>query len=104
MVLGLVLVRVLGHSLEMELHDLVTKMKRGGLSEFCYMDSKKLRGKEKDLSFIYEYLNLVILVPMASDSDDVKNDHTLFCYASWCKFPSFEADFGWGKPVWVTTQ
>ncbi|KAI3884966.1 hypothetical protein MKW98_002358 [Papaver atlanticum] len=24
-------------------------------------------------------------------------------FSSWCKFPIYEADFGWGKPIWVTT-
>ncbi|WOG85478.1 hypothetical protein DCAR_0104667 [Daucus carota subsp. sativus] len=23
-------------------------------------------------------------------------------FSSWCKFPLYEADFGWGKPVWVS--
>lgn len=23
-------------------------------------------------------------------------------YSSWCKFPFYEADFGWGKPIWVS--
>lgn len=22
-------------------------------------------------------------------------------FSSWCKFPFYEPDFGWGKPVWV---
>ncbi|KAI3935886.1 hypothetical protein MKX01_004613 [Papaver californicum] len=24
-------------------------------------------------------------------------------FSSWCRFPIYEADFGWGKPIWVTT-
>ncbi|KAL8474625.1 hypothetical protein ACS0TY_031178 [Phlomoides rotata] len=24
-------------------------------------------------------------------------------FSSWCKFPMYEIDFGWGKPVWVCT-
>ncbi|XP_074332802.1 pelargonidin 3-O-(6-caffeoylglucoside) 5-O-(6-O-malonylglucoside) 4'''-malonyltransferase-like [Apium graveolens] len=23
-------------------------------------------------------------------------------FSSWCKFPFYEADFGWGKPIWVS--
>ncbi|KAJ4710092.1 Vinorine synthase-like [Melia azedarach] len=23
-------------------------------------------------------------------------------YTSWCRFPFYEADFGWGKPIWAT--
>ncbi|XP_058113298.1 stemmadenine O-acetyltransferase-like [Magnolia sinica] len=27
-----------------------------------------------------------------------------FChFSSWCRFPFYEADFGWGKPIWVST-
>ncbi|KAG5628752.1 hypothetical protein H5410_000469 [Solanum commersonii] len=25
----------------------------------------------------------------------------LLCFSSLCKFPLYEADFGWGKPIWV---
>ncbi|KAL5990991.1 hypothetical protein ACLOJK_011897 [Asimina triloba] len=28
----------------------------------------------------------------------------LFCaFAGWCRFPVYEADFSWGKPLWVST-
>ncbi|OAY47916.1 stemmadenine O-acetyltransferase [Manihot esculenta] len=27
----------------------------------------------------------------------------VFGFSSWCRFPFYEADFGWGKPSWVTT-
>ncbi|KAK7849094.1 deacetylvindoline o-acetyltransferase [Quercus suber] len=23
--------------------------------------------------------------------------------SSWCKFPLYETDFGWGKPAWMTS-
>ncbi|OVA11850.1 Transferase [Macleaya cordata] len=26
----------------------------------------------------------------------------LLYFTSWCRFPIYEADFGWGKPIWVT--
>ncbi|KAL0397399.1 UNVERIFIED_CONTAM: Stemmadenine O-acetyltransferase [Sesamum calycinum] len=26
-----------------------------------------------------------------------------FLISSWCRFPMYEVDFGWGKPVWVCT-
>ncbi|KAH9746104.1 HXXXD-type acyl-transferase family protein [Citrus sinensis] len=31
-----------------------------------------------------------------------RNDVDYCAYTSWCRFPLYEADFGWGKPVWVT--
>ncbi|KAG8652650.1 stemmadenine O-acetyltransferase [Manihot esculenta] len=27
----------------------------------------------------------------------------LFGFSSWCRFPFYEVDFGWGKPTWVAT-
>lgn len=24
-----------------------------------------------------------------------------FRFSSWCRFPFYEADFGWGKTIWV---
>lgn len=31
----------------------------------------------------------------------VKGDVVSFSFTSLCRFPIYEADFGWGKPVWV---
>ncbi|KAI3951258.1 hypothetical protein MKW92_035489 [Papaver armeniacum] len=32
------------------------------------------------------------------------SDHTLSLYfSSWCRFPLYETNFGWGKPIWVST-
>ncbi|XVF54640.1 hypothetical protein PTKIN_Ptkin05aG0197500 [Pterospermum kingtungense] len=27
----------------------------------------------------------------------------VFNFTSWCRFPFYEADFGWGKPIWFVT-
>ncbi|OVA20488.1 Transferase [Macleaya cordata] len=35
----------------------------------------------------------------AADKVDVE----VYWMTSWCRFPVYEADFGWGKPIWVTT-
>ncbi|XP_058735894.1 acyltransferase Pun1-like [Vicia villosa] len=81
-----------------ELHDLEMKI-RQGLSEFCEVYPKKFGGKEKDLSFICECLKQFTTPVIESD-----DNQSLIAYASWCKFPMYEADFGWGKPIWVTTS
>ncbi|XP_057454675.1 stemmadenine O-acetyltransferase-like [Lotus japonicus] len=31
-----------------------------------------------------------------------KNEVEYFAFSSWCNFEFYEADFGWGKPTWVT--
>jgi shikimate O-hydroxycinnamoyltransferase len=82
-----------------ELHDLVFKIRKG-LCEFREVYPKKFGGKEKDLSFIFECLKQVT----TSFSESNYDDQSLILYASWCKFPMYEADFGWGKPIWVTTS
>ncbi|KAL6201966.1 hypothetical protein ACLB2K_025678 [Fragaria x ananassa] len=28
-----------------------------------------------------------------------KDDTECYCSTSWCRFPFYEADFGWGKPL-----
>jgi len=81
-----------------ELHDLVYKI-RQGLCEFCEVYPKKFGGKEKDLPFIFECLKQVTTPVSESDYNQ-----SLIVSASWCKFPMYEADFGWGKPIWVTTS
>ena len=31
-------------------------------------------------------------------------DIDIYKFTSWCRFPLFEVDFGWGKPIWVSNQ
>ncbi|KAM7523095.1 hypothetical protein LguiA_012997 [Lonicera macranthoides] len=31
-----------------------------------------------------------------------EGDVELFRFSSWCRFPVYEADFGWGKPTWIS--
>ncbi|KAK7399971.1 hypothetical protein VNO78_11169 [Psophocarpus tetragonolobus] len=76
-----------------ELHDLVLKMKQA-LTEFCDTYGRQFGGKEKDTCFITECLK-------QAGSDEESG--SLFCCSSWCRFGMYEADFGWGKPVWLTT-
>ena len=30
-----------------------------------------------------------------------RGETIFFCFNSLCRFPLYEADFGWGKPIWV---
>ncbi|EHA8586295.1 vinorine synthase-like [Cocos nucifera] len=36
-------------------------------------------------------------------SDDDVDDIDIYYFNSWARFPVYEADFGWGKPVWAAT-
>ncbi|XP_020409420.1 BAHD acyltransferase At5g47980-like [Prunus persica] len=74
-----------------DLKDVVAKI-RGALVEVkercateVIFDSSKAWEKQK------ECINLM------------KNDNIdKYVCSSWCRFPFYEADFGWGKPSWVT--
>ncbi|XP_057767473.1 stemmadenine O-acetyltransferase-like [Salvia miltiorrhiza] len=46
-----------------------------------------------------EYLNV-----LSRSVDLFMKGGVEFCnFSSWCRFPVYEVDFGWGKPVWVCT-
>ncbi|CAL5191701.1 unnamed protein product [Lathyrus oleraceus] len=77
---------------EMELKDVVCKIKEG-LSEFCDVYPKLFGGN--DCSLLYEFINKAI------NLKSKKKDGVGF--SSWCNFPIYDVDFGWGKPTWVTT-
>ena len=32
-----------------------------------------------------------------------KSEVDVFMFASWCRFPFYQVDFGWGKPVWMSS-
>ncbi|KAL5060763.1 hypothetical protein RYX36_032367, partial [Vicia faba] len=77
---------------EMELKDVVCKIKEG-LSEFCDVYPKLFGGN--NFLLLSEFMNKVI------NLKSKKKDGIGF--SSWCNFPIYEVDFGWGKPTWVTT-
>ncbi|CAL5191699.1 unnamed protein product [Lathyrus oleraceus] len=77
---------------EMELKDVVFKIKEG-LSEFCDIYPKLFGGN--NFSLLSEFIN------KATDPNSKKRDGIGF--SSWCNFPIYDVDFGWGKPTWVTT-
>lgn len=92
---------------EVELHDLVSKM-REGLAEFCDKNVKNFG----DFSFVCEFLknatSLLKRKEVTSKANSSSEDQqvirpSLFFFASWCRLPSYEVDFGWGKPIWVTS-
>ncbi|CAI8615257.1 unnamed protein product [Vicia faba] len=77
---------------EMELKDVVCKIKEG-LSEFCDVYPKLFGGN--NFLLLSEFMNKTI------NHKSKKKDGIGF--SSWCNFPIYEVDFGWGKPTWVTT-
>ncbi|AES82272.1 transferase family protein [Medicago truncatula] len=63
------------------------------LSEKCLGNMSVIADKEemdlKDL--VYKLLILIL------------RKKNVIGFSSWCNFPIYEADFGWGKPTWLTT-
>nr|XP_011463662.1 PREDICTED: BAHD acyltransferase At5g47980-like [Fragaria vesca subsp. vesca] len=80
---------------EDSLHSLVGQMKEA-LSEFCNTYVKNVsRGTELVLSIRKQTEKVK---EMYKSSEQVVQ----YNCSSWCRFPIYEADFGWGKPVWVS--
>ncbi|KAL6190526.1 hypothetical protein ACLB2K_036920 [Fragaria x ananassa] len=75
-----------------ELHELVTQMKER-MAQFCGTYLEKF-GKEWPSIFLE-------CMEESRKSFHIQNLVVYRC-SSWCRFPIYEADFGWGKPFWVT--
>ncbi|XP_022726134.1 BAHD acyltransferase BIA1-like [Durio zibethinus] len=78
---------------EMELQGLVQQLKNG-IREFSENYVKKLQGTEA-ISTIFEAAKEVGNLSKRYDID-------FYNCLSWCGFDLYEADFGWGKPIWVS--
>ncbi|KGN52788.1 hypothetical protein Csa_014658 [Cucumis sativus] len=80
---------------EMELWNLVGETKRN-FEEFCKTFPTNYRAEEWGL------LHKLHAKESMEDRMINQEDHNLYTCSSWCKFPIYEADFGRGKPVWIT--
>ncbi|CAL5368584.1 unnamed protein product [Camellia sinensis] len=78
---------------EIDMGKAVEELKKG-LIEFNEGYVKKLQEKEGGCS------STAILERMKIFQ---RGDAEMYAVTSWCRFPVHEADFGWGKPVWVCT-
>ncbi|KAF9589881.1 hypothetical protein IFM89_029244 [Coptis chinensis] len=76
-----------------ELHCLVSQM-REAVSKVNGEFVRNLRGD--GLSAYWNHLK-------EANERQVKGVLELFMFTSWCRFPFYEADFGWGKPIWIST-
>ncbi|KAH7865262.1 hypothetical protein Vadar_004320 [Vaccinium darrowii] len=79
---------------EMHLGEVVRKTREAiGKIDSEYL--KELQGENGYNMIVRECEKVVEL------SLDKEADH--FWFTSWCGFPTSELDFGWGKPVWVSS-
>lgn len=80
---------------DMELWDIVVDMKRN-LQEFCKKFPKDYKAEE------WRRLYKLHAKESMEKLRNVKDSPNVYACTSWCKFPVYDADFGWGKPIWVT--
>ncbi|KAL5550919.1 hypothetical protein UlMin_001095 [Ulmus minor] len=80
---------------DLELHIIVTKI-REAMTGFLNDKANKFRGDEAFST---------IMAALKERGEIFKTRPGLRAYvcSSWCKFPLFDTDFGWGKPVWMTS-
>ncbi|MDV3143413.1 MAG: acyltransferase, partial [Sweet potato little leaf phytoplasma] len=77
---------------EKELWELVRDVKRN-IAEFCKKFPTKNREEWASLHKLhYKELMAKRMKP---------GDQTIYSSASWCNFPLYDVDFGWGKPIWT---
>ncbi|PON39721.1 Transferase [Parasponia andersonii] len=55
---------------------------------------KVQQGEDSHMKFLREYAR-----KLTSEGGQLIS----FCFSSLCRFPLYEADFGWGEPVWVSS-
>ncbi|GMH27004.1 hypothetical protein Nepgr_028847 [Nepenthes gracilis] len=70
----------------MKIDVLVAEMRKG-LNQFCE-HSRSMKGNQ--------WFSMLSTAPI--DSNCMTGG---CCCTSWCRLPFYEADFGWGKPLWV---
>ncbi|KAJ0602012.1 putative transferase [Helianthus annuus] len=78
------------HFLVKLLHDSTNKTKSGY--------ARALSHYEKD----YEFLSKGFSEPLKTINGN--DDVNVYPFSSWCKFSLYIVDFGWGKPVWRSTN
>lgn len=79
---------------EMDLGQLVSKTREAvGKIDSEYLE--ELQGKNANENLVRDTKKVMELF--------VDNEVDYFLITSWCRFPFHESDFGWGKPVWVST-
>ncbi|XP_038688552.1 stemmadenine O-acetyltransferase-like [Tripterygium wilfordii] len=62
----------------------------------------KLRKEFKELRVTTEVVKLLGDISKMMESLGKMGDGDFYIFSSWCRMPVYEADFGWGKPIWVT--
>ncbi|KAI8012541.1 BAHD acyltransferase BIA1 [Camellia lanceoleosa] len=78
---------------EIDLSDLVCKLMKG-IEGFCDNYGKELQGENRREAYLKDAGEILEL----QFSEEVE----MYVPTSWCRFPFYESDFGWEKPMWVS--
>ncbi|XP_062114899.1 stemmadenine O-acetyltransferase-like [Humulus lupulus] len=79
-----------------EFHELIGKMKRETTS-FLEETVRRIKGDEEGTALVFKSVK-----EKGEIIESVGEVDTYWC-SSWCRFPVYEMDFGWGNPVWVSS-
>ncbi|PWA62159.1 Chloramphenicol acetyltransferase-like domain-containing protein [Artemisia annua] len=79
---------------EIELCDLVAQL-RHGFEEFCDGYMKQVQDSKDGVLAILNYSKKIGEMLQ-------RNGTEVFTFSSWCGFPLYKIDFGWGKPRWIS--
>ncbi|KAI5676383.1 hypothetical protein M9H77_07333 [Catharanthus roseus] len=74
-----------------EYHDLV-EILRSSIREINDDYVKKIQSGDEYIPILKKSVEIFL-----------KGEIELLNFSSWCRFPIYEVDFGWGKPVWACT-
>ncbi|XVF52401.1 hypothetical protein PTKIN_Ptkin05aG0015400 [Pterospermum kingtungense] len=77
---------------DLDLDELVIRMRKS-FNEFNSTKANMFRGEEAPMS---------IMAALKERGEFLRNNREMTVYkcSSWCKFPLYDTDFGWGKPLW----
>ncbi|XP_028080256.1 BAHD acyltransferase BIA1-like [Camellia sinensis] len=78
---------------EIDLSKLVCQLRKG-IEGFRDNYGKELQGENRREAYLKESGEIMEL----QFSEEVET----YVHNSWCRFPFYESDFGWGKPTWVS--
>lgn len=72
--------------------DMLTDSVRDAVEEYTKMSLHEEDGHRK------------VINPFMESNEIIGNSEVnCFLFTSWCRFPYYDADFGWGTPVWVSS-
>ncbi|XP_030527401.2 BAHD acyltransferase At5g47980-like [Rhodamnia argentea] len=84
---------------EMEMRVLAVRL-REALEGYCESHVKRLQGDGACAAICEETKEFGELLGKSLVMDEMD----FYSCTSWCRFPFYEADFGWGRPVWACQE